>query len=382
MKSRLLFRVFTVPLSALLLAVALQALPLKASADTAPVVSGVSPAAGPLSGGTTVTISGSGFTGATAVDFGGIAAKAFTVVSDSRITAWSPAQAAGLEDVTVTTADGQSATVPADQFSYDAIPVITGISPSAGPPGGGTSVTITGSGFTGVSAVEFGAVPAPRFRFVSDSEITVIAPPQNPATVDIAVRTPGGVSLPTSADEFTYTPLPVPSVTGVSPAAGPAAGGTSVTITGTALGNATAVKFGTTSATSFTVVSSTQITAISPARPAGTVDVSVTTPGGTSPAGQAGAFSYLPRPRVTQLSPAAGPTAGGTSVTISGTGFTDVSAVVFGTAPAASFTVVSGTEITAVSPVHAAGLVHITVVTPGGTSPEGTGNKFTYLSSP
>lgn len=78
-----------------------------------------------------------------------------------------------------------------------------------------------------------------------------------------------------------------PTITGVSPATGSAAGGTSVTITGTDLSGATAVSFGGTAAASFTVDSATQITAVTPAHASGAVDVTITTPGGsdTEPAG-------------------------------------------------------------------------------------------------
>jgi IPT/TIG domain-containing protein len=87
--------------------------------EPAASVTGVSPASGPLTGGTSVTISGSGFTGATAVDFGSTAAPAFTVNPDGSITATSPAATSvGPVDVTVTTPSGTSATSSADQFTY------------------------------------------------------------------------------------------------------------------------------------------------------------------------------------------------------------------------------------------------------------------------
>jgi len=82
-----------------------------------------------------------------------------------------------------------------------------------------------------------------------------------------------------------------PSVTSVEPKTGPAAGGTSVTITGNGFSGATAVKFGPANATSFTVNSESSITATSPAG-TGTVDVTVTTPAGTSPISSADQFRY------------------------------------------------------------------------------------------
>ena len=99
----------------------------------------------------------------------------------------------------------------------------------------------------------------------------------------------GGTSATSAADEFTYTSGP--SVSGITPVAGPLAGGTSVTITGANFNGATAVSFGTTAATSYTVNSATSITATSPAG-TGTVNITVTTPGGTSATSAADQFTY------------------------------------------------------------------------------------------
>jgi hypothetical protein len=104
-----------------------------------------------------------------------------------------------------------------------------------------------------------------------------------------------------------------PAVTKVNPNEGPAAGGTTVTISGTNLGEASAVNFGSRSAPGFTVNSASSITAVSPAGK-GTVDVTVTTPAGTDIVSSSDRFSYLsakgtgpPRPTVTNVSPEEGP---------------------------------------------------------------------------
>src|SRR6202041_214020 len=110
-----------------------------------------------------------------------------------------------------------------------------------------------------------------------------------------------------------------PAVSGIEPNHGPRAGGTSVTITGVNLDEASAVTFGGTPAASFTVLSPTSVTAVSPAG-TGMVDVTVTTPEGTSPTGARDRFSYdVPPPTITEISPANGPEAGGTAITVSGT---------------------------------------------------------------
>ena len=176
----------------------------------------------------------------------------------------------------------------------------------------------------------------------------------------------------------------VPTVTSISPTAGPTAGGTTVTIAGTNFTGATAVSFGGTAATTFTVNSATQITATAPARAAGTVDITVTTPGGTSAANAADRYTYVAAPTVTSISPNQGPVAGGTTVTITGTGFAaapGAGAVRFGTATA-TYTINSNTQITAVAPAGAVGAVDITVTTPGGTSATSAADRYTYAAAP
>lgn len=168
-----------------------------------PVVTGVAPNAGPAAGGTSVTITGSGFTGATQVDFGSAnAASSFTFDSDGQISATSP-PGAGTVDVTVTTPGGTSALSAADQFVYSPLPVVSGVSPDTGPIAGGTLVTITGSGFTGATEVDFGAGNAASFTFDTDGQITATSPAGS-GTVDISVITPGGTSTASVADQFTY----------------------------------------------------------------------------------------------------------------------------------------------------------------------------------
>jgi len=92
---------------------------------------------------------------------------------------------------------------------------------------------------------------------------------------------------------------PSPTITGISPTNGGTAGGTSVIITGINLTAASGVKFGSTNASSYTVNSATQITAISPVGSLGTVDVTVTTPGGTSATGSSDQFTYIAAPIAT-----------------------------------------------------------------------------------
>jgi len=350
------------------------------SAASAPSVSAVAATSGPTAGTANVTISGSNFTGASAVSFGGTAAAGFTVVADGTIFAVAPAGSAGTVDVTVTTPSGTSGTSSSDHYTYVTAPTVTGISPSAGPLAGGTSITLTGTNFSGASVVYVGGVAVSSFTVVSSTSITTTTPAESAGTVDVIVVTAGGPSAASSSDHFTY--VAAPTVTGVSPSAGPTAGGTTVTITGTNLSNATAVSFGGTAATSFTLVSSTTITAVSPGGSAGGVNVTVTTAGGTSATSGSDTFTYVTAPTVSVVGPSSGSTAGGTVVTLGGSNLSGATAVYFGTVAATSFTVVSSTQISVVAPAHAAGMIDVTVVTAGGTSATSSVDHFTYVAPP
>ena len=202
----------------------------------APAVTGISPAAGPTDGGTRVTITGTGFTDATLVDFGPNAATSVVVDSATQITATSPA-GTGTVDVIVTGPGGISTSVLADEFTYM---TVASVSPAAGPTDGGTAVTITGTGFTGATVVDFGPNAASGVAVnAAGTQITATSP-AGTGTVHVTVTGPGGTTTTSPADEFTYM-----EVTGVSPAAGPVAGGTHVTITGTGFTGANEVQFGT-----------------------------------------------------------------------------------------------------------------------------------------
>ncbi|MFI9631729.1 IPT/TIG domain-containing protein [Nocardia sp. NPDC051929] len=329
-----------------------------------PALTAAVPNVGPVSGGTTVVLTGTGLTGATAVSFGGTPATSFTVNSATQITAVAPA-GTGTVSVTATTPGGTSNGVA---YTYVAVPTLTTVVPNVGPVSGGTTVVLTGTGLTGATAVTFGGTPATSFTVNSATQITAVAP-AGTGTVSVTATTPGGTS-----NGVAYTYVAVPTLTTVVPNSGVAAGGTTVVITGTGLSTATAVTFGGTPATSFTVNSNTQITAVAPAG-TGTVSVTVTTAGGTS---NGLPYTYIPVPTLTTVVPNIGPAAGGTTVVITGTGLTGTTGVDFGGAPATSFTVDSNTQITAVAPAGT-GTVQVTATTSGGTS---NGLPYTYIAVP
>jgi len=84
-------------------------------------------------------------------------------------------------------------------------PTVTSVSPKGGLAVGGTSVTITGTSFTGVTAVQFGSTNAASFTFNSPTSITAVSPPGPPQTTEeVIVTTPSGVSGITLMDRYRY----------------------------------------------------------------------------------------------------------------------------------------------------------------------------------
>ncbi len=171
---------------------------------TTPVLTGVSPNAGPTgTGGQTVTITGSGFTSGASVKFGSTAAT-IVAISPTEITATVPAHsAAGTVYLTVTTAAGSSRFAAAAKYTYEAQPTVTRLSPASGPAAGGTTVTITGTGFAAGATVQFGTTDATTVTYISRTTLKAAAPGGS-GTVAVTVTTPGGTSIP-NPPESTYT---------------------------------------------------------------------------------------------------------------------------------------------------------------------------------
>jgi hypothetical protein len=177
-----------------------------------------------------------------------------------------------------------------DQKLDTAAPTVTSVTPNSGFNVGGTSVKIVGTNFTGAAAVRFGGTEAADYTVLSETEIEASSPAGS-GTVDVTVEDAGGLSAAGSGDRFTYVTLPPPTVTAVTPDLGASTGRTAVIITGSNFVDVTAVKFGSANATRFNVLSEHEIEARSPSG-RGTVDVTVTTGAGVSPASTADLFTY------------------------------------------------------------------------------------------
>jgi hypothetical protein len=340
-------------------------------AAVVPTATGITPGSGPDDGGTPVTVTGSGFVpGATTVTIGGVVvpATAVTVGGPTTLTFLTPPHAAGPVDVVVGTIAGASAPLP---FVYLGDPTATGITPATGSTDGGTPVTVTGTNFVpGATSVTIDGivVPATAVTVTGPTTLTFLTPANAAGPAPVTVTTPSGTSGPLG---FAYVAAPAPVSTALSPAAGPTAGGTTVTVTGTGFipGATTVTVDGiVVRAAAVTVTSPTTLTFTTPAHSAGTAGVTVTTAAGTSAALP---FSYLDAPTITGADPASGPVRGGNTITVTGSGFVAgaTTVTVDGVAlPASAVEVLSPTRLRFVAPAHAAGVVTVTVSTDGGTS--------------
>ena len=281
-----------------------------------------------------VTLTGTSFSAPATVRFGAVVASFVQVDGGTQITTQVPAGAL-TGKISVTTPTGT--TTSTTNFVVIRPPTLSSFTPAAGAEG--TLVTLSGANLAGVNQVAFGSANATSITVLSASSIRVVVP-TGATTSKIAVSDEAGNAQ--SAATFTVTPRILTIPAAVLPGAG-------VTITGTSLTSASAVRFGGVAATTFTVDGSTQITATVPTA-AVSGKITVTTPGGTATSPTD--FTVIRPPTVTSFSPASGQV--GTLVTLNGTNLGTATAVTFGNVSVtAPITVVSPTSIKVTVPAGA-----------------------------
>ncbi|MEE1771270.1 IPT/TIG domain-containing protein [Streptomyces sp. JV185] len=233
----------------------------------------MAPTLGPQSGGTKVTITGTGLANATSVHFDNASAPIIANAAN-RILVVSP-PGVGVAQVAVTTPGGTSNPKP---FTYAPSGSASSINPAVGPTAGRNIVTIDGSKLATANAVLFGTRLAPPL-IVSDQQITAAVPPgAAPGPTPVTVTTAGGLATET----LTYTYVDPPGLTGLSTSTGSQVGGGVIDLTGLNLGTVTSVVFNGLHAL-FSVGADNTLAAVVPPSPiTGPVDVTVTTAGGTS----------------------------------------------------------------------------------------------------
>ncbi|MHB1844591.1 MAG: IPT/TIG domain-containing protein [Deltaproteobacteria bacterium] len=327
----------------------------------APVeVFSVSPARGPIAGGTSVVVSGVGFDPDTVLVFGPRGAIHTTFVSSTTLVGLTPpAPLAGPVDVRAFNRSGYGKLHGG--FSYFAKPVVTSAAPAGGPSSGGTAVTITGHGFLGETlAASVGGTPASQVTVVDDQTATLVTPPGPAGPAEVTVSDPDGTgALPSG---FVYYPASATGLAldGIAPASGSAAGGTAVTLVGSGFAGTPVVTFAGVAATQVTLLDPHRIAALTPPGASGAVDVTISIGGATATLAQA--FTYEPALSISLLAPGSGPTSGGTQVTVTGVGFAQGDRVFLGALEAAQVTVANATSLSFATPPGTAGPADLTVV--------------------
>jgi hypothetical protein len=323
----------------------------------------VLPATGLTTGGTPVTLQGTGFRAGITVLFGTTAATSVTVVSPTELSVVAPVAATpGVVSLTVRNTDNQTATLPA-AFTYTLpAPSIASVVPNSGFTSGGTTITINGANFFIGATVSVGGVAATNVVRVSATRLTANTPPGAAGAANVMVTNTDTQSV-TLTGGFMY--VAPPTLSAISPTNGPVQGGTRITLTGTNLVQGATVTIGGVPAFAVNVVNSTTATAVTNSNTAGVRDVRLVNPD-TQGVTLTQAYTFDPAPELTAAAPRTGTTAGGTSVTLTGTGFLPGCTVLFGQDAATQVTINSPTELTAVSPARAEGVVTLTARNPDG----------------
>jgi hypothetical protein len=311
-----------------------------------PIINFIDPNQGPLSGGTTVTISGTGFVDVTGLTFGGISALNVVVKDQYTITATTPPPLTEVVNVVVTTSTGVSNAVPYTYFNSP--PIITSMTPNKGPAmviGDGTNVTLRGQYFVGVTSVTFGGISS---TFILESPDTIVAtsPPNSKGKVDVVVTSGYG---PSNSKTFKYLRrLPEPLIEELDPSTG-SLDDDEVVITGNYFTPSTTIRFGVIKA-KIVSIESTSAIVIPPEGLLGTVDVTASN-GRWNDRSNRLEYTYpLTKPVITSINANMSPDGGGNEVKISGLYFTKRSEVKFGDEYISHVTYVSPTLLIITAP--------------------------------
>ncbi len=312
------------------------------------VFSSFAPASGRA--GTNVILTGANFIGCSNVTFGGVPATDFTISNNTTIRVAVPA-GASTGRIAVSPPSGTLLSSVQSATDFKILPSISSFTPGGGSTN--TLVTVTGSGLDEKSPhpdVTIGGGAAVTFSTVSPGTLSFNVP-ANAASGPITITTTNGS---VTSSQIFYLPA---AITNIAPTLGAVA--TLVRVQGNNFTNASAVAFNGVTA-SFVVTNNNNIGVIAPVG-VQSGPISVVTPFGTTNSTQL----FYVAPTITGFNPTHG--VAGTSVTINGNSFTNASAVAFNGAPAASFTVVDNTTLSAVVP-EGATTGKITVTAPGGTA--------------
>lgn len=262
-----------------------------------PIISGVTPAALPLTGGT-VTVTGANFATSTELTFDG-ATVSFTIVSGTEITFTAPNKTAGTFDLSITNQVGPFNLPSA--ITYVSGPSLSTNSPVLATTNGGTIVTLTGTDLATTTQVNVGSATV-SFSVISNTNVRFVTAATSAGILDVGVLTVGGVDTLSNAIEFTTSAL-VPVVSSITPATGPVAGGTTVTVIGQffsgSYSDSVSATINGVSGSSLVLIDDSTLTFVTPAGTAGVFDLTVVTGGGLGAIPAAFTYTAAPPPAIT-----------------------------------------------------------------------------------
>lgn len=244
-------------------------------------------------------------------------------------------------------------------------PRIAEVLPSTGRASGGTVLTITGFDFQQGATVLIGDAPGVETSVIDSSTIVTRTPPGTSfAPVDVEVANPDGQTDGLD-NVFTYEAPEEKRITEVVPDTGSTAGGEAVVIRGRDFVDGAVVSFNGRAAIEVEVLNPSTLRVVIPPSEEGSASINVRNPGEAADT-LTDAFTYVDRaPRVvTSVRPARGPAAGGTDITIRGSGFEPGAVVLVGGEEAGKVEVVSSSRITAIAPPGGLGPADVAVRNP------------------
>jgi hypothetical protein len=326
------------------------------------VIESIEPLGGPLAGGTTVTINGSGFSTVEQIYFGSDKCTDLNIASDTSVTCLTPAKNSSVVVNVLVEGKANKSDTLSGAFAYQPAPTVTSISPLFGIVAGNQEITINGTGFLEGASVALGPILCKDVIVDSPIKIRCTTPASIAGTKALSVRNYDGQK--SSSIVFTYSPVPI--VTSVSPSSGALAGNTNVTLYGVGFEATSQVSFGSSSCTDFTRLSGSVATCKTPANlGGGEVNVSIlNTDGQTS--STISAYTYQAAPTITSLDKTGGALAGGATILVTGTGFLPGSTMTFGSSPCTGNGYMSPTIFRCINPSSPAGTVDITITNPDG----------------
>jgi len=323
----------------------------------------ITPDSGTASGGTPVVISGKGFSGVSVLKLGGLPCVNLNIVSDTEINCTTPPSAPGVADITVGITDSPAGSSKAatrlNAFTFtQGAPVLSGVSPKAGPLSGGGTLTLTGTGFVSGAAVSVGGVVCDSVSVISGTQSTCVLRSGSAGVKDIVLTNADGQASTLLA---AYTYQEGPNIDTVTPSAGGLAGGNLVTLLGTNFRDGVSVQIGGTLASDVIRDSPTQIRFRTPSSSAaGTKTIVVTNTDGQA-ATKWQSFNYLETPTLTSIAPTSGPPTGNTLIVLNGTQFSSPMTVTVGGNPCTYPSVVSPIKMTCLTPAGSAGLASVAI---------------------